>query len=82
MTVVSRLIKEMNTSMRSKDYTKLAMKTNMLKQIMDIFGIELTYNKLSDEDRETYRLWEECKRDKNFEKADEYRNILMNKGII
>lgn len=82
MTLLSKLLKEMNSSLRSKDYHKLGLKSNMMKEIMDILGVELNYTPLSAENREIYSEWENAKINKKFDKADELRQILMNKGII
>jgi len=37
---------------------------------------------LSEEDLEIYNKWNEAKKEKDFETADRYRNILIEKGIL
>ena len=37
---------------------------------------------LSDEDKEVYAKWNEAKAAKDFETADKYRAVLMEKGIL
>ena len=49
---------------------------------MEILGVFIEKKELSEEDRETYRKWNEAKAVKDFETADRYRNILMEKGIL
>lgn len=82
MTLLSQLLKDLNNALRNKDYSLLSKKRNMIKQIMDILGVKLTYNPLSSCDREIYSKWNEAKSNKNFEEADKYRNVLIEKGII
>lgn len=82
MTLLNRLLKEVNTSLRSKDYDKLVCKVNMLKQIFDIFGVSLTYEKLSDDNRALYQAWLDAKKAKDFLEADKLRATLTEKGII
>ena len=47
-----------------------------------ILGIDIKKLEMSEEDINTYNLWNKAKQEKNFEKADEYRTILAAKGII
>ncbi len=82
MSLVNKIIKEMNVAMRNTDLNLVAMKNNTLKIIMDVFGIPLKYTSLSIEDKVQYLDWETAKKEKNFEKADSLRNILVEKGIL
>ncbi len=82
LTLIQKLVKEINASTRNKDYDVLAIKANTLKLIMSILGIELEYNKLSNEDKELYNKWNELKAQKNFEEADKLREVLTGKGIL
>ena len=82
LTLIQKLVKEINASTRNKDYDTLAIKANTLKLIMSILGIELEYNKLSNEDKELYNKWNELKAQKNFEEADKLREVLTGKGIL
>ena len=81
-TLVLQLVKDINVLIRNKSYQELAIKFNTLKEILDIFGITFSYQKLSDSDREIYELWQEARVNKDFEKADYYRGILSERGII
>ena len=82
MSQLASLLKEINTSLRSKNYETLNYKTNMMKQIMDVLGVKLNYTKLTDETRSLYTKWNEAKAIKDFEKADNYRNQLIEAGVI
>lgn len=78
------LIKESNQTIRSReiDFEKL---NNQFKSLTDMFyvlGLNITYTKLTDEDRALYQEYLASKTEKNFAKSDEIRQILMNKGIM
>ena len=81
-TLILQLIKDINVSIRSKDYITLAVKFNTLTEILDVFGITFEYHKLTESDREVYNLWQEARTNKDFEKADVYRNELVNRGVL
>ena len=81
-TLILQLVKEINVSIRSKDLKTLVVKFNTLKTILDIFGFVFDYHKLTDDDRHVYNLWIEARNNKDFAKADEYRNELVSRGIL
>lgn len=82
--VVFDLVKKLNALIRKKplDVDMLSKLTNSLDKMLYVLGIKIEYTKLSEEDKNDYLAWEEAKKEKNFEKADEYRNKLIAKGII
>ncbi|MCR5786559.1 MAG: cysteine--tRNA ligase [Acholeplasmatales bacterium] len=82
LTLANDILKVINTSVRSKDYNLALVEANTLKMIFDVFGVRLSYNALSDEDKQIYKNWEDAKSVKDFELADKYRNMLSEKGII
>ena len=81
-TQILQLVKDINVSVRSKDYATLSIKFNTLKEILDVFGFEFEYKKLTDEDRVLYENWQKARMDKDFEKADIYRKELTLRGIL
>jgi len=81
-TLILQLVKDLNVSIRGKDYETLAIKFNTLREILDVFGFEFEYHKLTPEDREIYSLWQEARSNKDFTKADEYRSQLVSRGIL
>jgi cysteinyl-tRNA synthetase len=81
-TLILSLVKDVNVCVRSKDYNSLAIKFNTLKEILDVFGFVFEYHKLSEDDRNIYNLWQEARVNKDFEKADFYRNELTKRGIL
>jgi len=82
LTLINTIIKSMNTTLRSKDYNTLAIKTNTLKTIMDVLGINLFVEKMSDENLDNYKKWQEARANKDFDTADIYRNKLVEAGIL
>ncbi|MBR2808713.1 MAG: cysteine--tRNA ligase [Erysipelotrichaceae bacterium] len=67
---------------REIDYDKLAKDLNSLLKSLDILGIVYPKLELSEEDLDLYHKWDEAKKAKDFEKADAYRQQLMDKGIL
>ena len=82
LTLINTIIKSMNTTLRSKDYKTLAIKTNTFKTIMDVLGINLFVEKMSDENLDNYKKWQEARANKDFDTADIYRNKLVEAGIL
>ena len=82
--VIFEIVKIINQKLREKevDYTLLNKYTNSLKKCLDVLGIVYPIINLSDEDKNIYKEWMDAKKEKNFEKADEYRKVLMDKGIL
>ncbi|MBQ1476621.1 MAG: cysteine--tRNA ligase, partial [Erysipelotrichaceae bacterium] len=77
-------VKVLNQTLRVRevDYSALADHYTSLKKMLDVLGIDIPAVKMSEEDKEIYRLWNEAKAAKDFEKADGYRTQLMEKGIL
>ena len=82
LTLLNDIQKEINVSLRNKDYDKLAIKTNTFKTILDVLGINLFINRMNEEELETYRLWMAARDKKDFETADIYRNKLISWNIL
>jgi len=82
LTLVQTLVKEINQLVRTQDNEALAVKVNTLKTIMGVLGVELTYTKLTEENKELYNKWNAFKKEKNFEEADKIRAILTERGIL
>ena len=67
---------------REIDENKVASLVNTLEKMMYVLGIKLDHITLSDADKATYQKWQDAKKEKDFAKADEYRTILQDKGIL
>lgn len=81
---VFETVKILNQSLRVReiDENKVASLVNALEKMMYVLGIKLDHITLSDADKATYQKWQDAKKEKDFAKADEYRTILQDKGIL
>ena len=82
--VIFDCVKEINQTLRQKeiDFDVLADLYTTLRKMLEVLGIDINEIVLSDEDKEIYNKWNEAKSIKDFESADKYRAVLMEKGII
>lgn len=83
ITAMQKLVKVSNQMLRSK--TELDVLLSALKLFNDffeVFGLKVDVTPLETEDKEIYLLWEKARKEKDFDSADKYRNILQEKGII
>lgn len=83
-TVIFETVKELNASIRQKelDYTRIMGLVNSIEKMMDVLGIKLEKVVVSKEDKQIYQAWLAAKKERNFDQADQYRNILQEKGLI
>ena len=80
ITYLLDLIKELNTKIRNKeDIVETYDKINMINYIL---GLKYDLVKLTKEDIEKYNKWNEYRNNKEFDKADELRKQLIEKGIL
>lgn len=82
MSLANSLLKELNSATRINNLELMSKKANIIKQIMDVLGVELPYKPLTEETRNTYDSWMNAKASKNFEEADRLRAILTEAGVI
>ena len=77
-------VKLLNQALRTKDidWNNVSNNYNAILKMLEILGIFFDKIKMSDEDKDIYNKWNETKAKKDFKTADEYRSILMNKGIL
>ena len=67
---------------REKDLEKVG---NLFKTLLDMFnilGLDIKYVKLSEEDKKLYQNYIISKENKDFESSDQYRKLLIEKGIM
>lgn len=76
--------KKLNNELRNKEMNneEIAKLKNSLSQMMKVLGIKIEDVILSNEDKELYNKWEQEKANRNFDKADEIRKVLLDKGIL
>ena len=67
---------------REKDYGAISNGYRTLLKMLETMGFVYNEKVLTDEDIDLYNEWLNEKAAKNFEKADEIRELLKGKGII
>lgn len=82
--VIFDTMKDLNNSLRGRDldYQKINELANTVIKMLAILGIDYEMMEISEEDLKNYDLWNEAKENKDFDLADKYRNLLMEKGLI
>ncbi len=78
------LIKKVNAELRNKQ-SNIDLLTNYyyaFKDMLSVLGLDIEYHLLDDEDKQLYQQYLSYKNDKNFEKSDELRVLLIEKKII
>ena len=82
--VIFDTVKLLNQSLRVKDinYDEVSRNYNAIVKMLEVLGIFIDKVILSDEDKDIYTKWTNAKESKDFELADKYRNMLIDKGIL
>ena len=78
------VIKLINLEIRQKekDLNKVGELFKTLLDMFYILGLDIKYVKLSDEDKKLYQNYIISKENKDFESSDQYRKLLIEKGIM
>lgn len=82
MTLIDTIVKDLNMAIRQKDLDCVSKKFNSLAKILEVLGINLFVNKMTEEQLDVYKLWNNARESKNFELADVYRNKLVEWEIL
>ena len=78
--LISNILKKINTKIRSKE--DFSADFNTLDIILNTLGTIPFKPVIDDEAKDIYNKWNEARINKDFENADKYRNILVEKGIL
>lgn len=83
MSVIYEKVKELNQLLRVReiDFEKAFAKEAVLFKMLEILGIEFPVLTMTEADKDLYAKWNEAKSAKNFEEADKYRALLIEKGL-
>ena len=83
ITVVYEVVKELNQLIRTREinYELAKDKEATLVKMLEVLGIFFPEIKLTEEDKETFNKWNAAKAEKNFDEADKYRAILVERGL-
>lgn len=84
MSVVDRLVKETNSLLLGKEdtYARLADLERTLLELFDVLGLVYPLASITDEDKKIYALYQEARANKDYQKSDEYRPLLIQKGLL
>ena len=84
LTDILNQVKVLNQLMRVKEKNndEIAQAYATLLKMCDVMGFVFEPKQLDDEELELYKKWIDAKAQKNFEKADQYRAKLIEKGIV
>jgi cysteinyl-tRNA synthetase len=82
LTCILNQVKQVNQVYRTKEKVHLASQYATLIKMTEIIGFDFTPKTMNEEDIVMYQQWNQAKQDKDFEKADGYRKILLEKGIL
>ncbi len=82
LTLITNLVKDINTSLRAKEYDKLKKSLNTFKVILDVLGIDLFVKPMNEIELEAYCNWQVARLNKDFEAADIYRQKLVEWKIL
>ncbi len=82
--VIFETIKKLNQSLRQREinFADVMKYRNAVEKMLNVLGIVVEKPVVSEEDIATMNLWNQAKAEKNWEKADEYRAILSEKGLL
>lgn len=82
--VIFETVKKLNQALRQReiDFKEVGKYRNAVEKMLNILGIVVEKPNITEEDLEVFKKWNEAKAEKNFEKADEYRAILTEKGLL
>ena len=76
--------KQLNAAVRTReiDYGRVAALVITIEKMLYVLGIKLDRIVLSDDDKDVFANWNQAKAEKNFEAADQYRAVLMERGLL
>lgn len=81
-TVLYEVVKKLNISLRSNNLQDVNKYYNTIIEINKILSFDLKIKTLDDDEINLYKEWEEFKKQKDFVKADECRNKLIEMGVL
>jgi len=81
ITYLLELVKKLNSAIRNKE-DNITEFTSKILVICKVLNLHYDMSSFSDEDIELYNNWNKARIEKDFEKADLYRNKLVEKNIL
>lgn len=81
ITYLLSLVKELNSELRNNG-NQITTITSKIITITKILGLSYSMPKLTKEQKDTYNKWNESRNNKEYDKADIYRNKLIEDNIL
>ena len=84
LTSILDQVKLLNSALRSKEKQLALVENNYatLVKMTELLGFKFDVKVLNEQDIALYQTWENYKQEKNFQKADELRQTLIERGIL
>lgn len=82
LTVIYEVIKLLNIAVRKKETEEIKSYVNDVLQMLEMLGLEKIVRILTDEELDLFNEYEVARLNKNYEKSDKIRVILVKKGLI
>lgn len=81
ITYLLELVKNLNNEIRNKGNNIIDLASKILV-ISDVLGLVYDLPVWDEEDKQNYKLWQQARSEKDFTKADYYRDILTKRNIL
>lgn len=82
VSIIYETLKQINQALRTKEDNKLLISLyNALDTMLKVYGLNYKKDRMSESDKDIYKKWALAREEKDFAKADEYRKLLLEKGI-
>ena len=83
LTHLYALVKLLNQKLREDDAYDIILAAFKNLQIMfDVLGLRVSLKRLSKADRNMYHAWKDARKKRDFERADQLREKLTERGIL
>jgi cysteinyl-tRNA synthetase len=83
ITALQSLIKMINKALRQRVETSLYQQMfSAIQYMTSILGLKVDVQSLTQEDKKIYHDWQNARKEKQFDKADELRDVLTKRGIL
>lgn len=84
LTCLYKVIKIINQATRTKEINNSYLNEvlKLYNELLYVFGIEESLPLLKEDELELVKNWQKARSEKDFEKADHYRNLINESGII
>ncbi|MFA7100763.1 MAG: cysteine--tRNA ligase [Bacilli bacterium] len=82
LTAIYEMIKDLNVTLRKRDYNGVAKMLKSLQDSLYLLGLIYPMTKLSEADLALFKKWNDYRANKDFANADLVRQELVKKGLV